>query len=99
MTGQNVRWGILGPGGIAGTFAADLPLVPGAELAAVGSRNQATADAFAAKYGFARAHGSYAELAADPDVDVVYVATPHAFHLAAPGLPRGRQGGAGARSR
>jgi predicted dehydrogenase len=82
MTGQNVRWGILGPGGIAATFAADLPLVPGAELAAVGSRSQASADAFAEKYGFARAHGSYAALAADDEVDVVYVATPHAFHLA-----------------
>ncbi|MEV6297924.1 Gfo/Idh/MocA family oxidoreductase [Actinoplanes sp. NPDC051861] len=81
MTGQNVRWGILGPGGIAATFAADLPLVPGAELAAVGSRSLATAEKFAERYGFARAHGSYAELAADDGVDVVYVATPHAFHL------------------
>ncbi|MEV6344458.1 Gfo/Idh/MocA family oxidoreductase [Actinoplanes sp. NPDC051851] len=83
MTGEKVRWGILGPGGIAAAFAADLPLVPGAELAAVGSRSQASADAFAERHGFARAHGSYAALAADPDVDVVYVATPHAFHLPA----------------
>ncbi|MBG0566826.1 Gfo/Idh/MocA family protein [Actinoplanes aureus] len=81
MNGQNVRWGILGPGGIASTFAADLPLVPGAELAAVGSRSLASAQAFAERHGFARAHGSYAELAADDGVDVVYVATPHAFHL------------------
>ncbi|WP_045747856.1 Gfo/Idh/MocA family protein [Actinoplanes rectilineatus] len=81
MTEQNVRWGILGPGGIANAFAADLKLVPGAELAAVGSRSAATAETFAARHGFARAHGSYAELAADDDVDVVYVATPHAFHL------------------
>ncbi|WP_250028175.1 Gfo/Idh/MocA family protein [Paractinoplanes maris] len=80
MTEQKVRWGILGPGGIAASFAADLPLVPGAELAAVGSRNQQTADAFAERFGFARAHGSYADLAADPDVDVIYIATPHAFH-------------------
>ncbi|WP_249999512.1 Gfo/Idh/MocA family protein [Actinoplanes sp. M2I2] len=80
MTEQKVRWGILGPGGIAASFAADLPLVPGAELAAVGSRNQQTASAFAERFGFARAHGSYADLAADPDVDVIYVATPHAFH-------------------
>ncbi|MDI6103905.1 Gfo/Idh/MocA family oxidoreductase [Actinoplanes sp. NEAU-A12] len=83
MTGQKVRWGILGPGGIASTFAADLPLVEGAELAAVGSRNAASAQAFAERYGFARAHGSYADLAADDGVDVVYVATPHAFHLEA----------------
>ncbi len=80
MTEQKVRWGILGPGGIAAQFAADLQHVEGAELAAVGSRSAATATAFAERFGFARAHGSYAELAADPDVDVVYVATPHAFH-------------------
>ena len=81
MTEKNVRWGILGTGGIASTFASDLPLVPGAELAAVGSRTGAAATAFAERHGFARAHGSWAELAADPGVDVIYVATPHAFHL------------------
>jgi predicted dehydrogenase len=81
MTQKNVRWGILGTGGIASTFAADLPLVPGAELAAVGSRTSAAAAAFAERHGFARAHGSWAELAADPEVDVIYVATPHAFHF------------------
>ncbi|UQU65358.1 Gfo/Idh/MocA family oxidoreductase [Couchioplanes caeruleus] len=77
------RWGILGTGGIAATFASDLPLAPGAELAAVGSRTPEAAAAFAERHGFARAHGSWAELAADPDVDVVYVATPHAHHHAA----------------
>ncbi|PRY28786.1 Gfo/Idh/MocA family protein [Pseudosporangium ferrugineum] len=77
------RWGILGTGGIAATFASDLPLVPGAELAAVGSRTPEAAAAFAQRHGFARSHGSWAELAADPDVDVIYVATPHAFHHAA----------------
>jgi predicted dehydrogenase len=80
---DTVRWGILGTGGIATQFARDLPRVPGAELAAVGSRTTAAADRFAAEHGFARAHGSWAELAADPGVDVVYVATPHAFHLPA----------------
>ncbi|GAA2647593.1 Gfo/Idh/MocA family protein [Paractinoplanes durhamensis] len=83
MTAQKVRWGIVGPGGIAAQFAKDLPLVEGAELAAVGSRSAETAAAFAERYGFARSYGSYAELAADPEVDVVYVATPHAQHLAA----------------
>jgi predicted dehydrogenase len=83
MTAQKVRWGILGLGGIAAQFAKDLPLVAGAELAAVGSRSAETAASFAQEYGFARAHGSYAELAADPDVDVVYIATPHAQHYAA----------------
>ncbi|MCY1142711.1 Gfo/Idh/MocA family oxidoreductase [Actinoplanes sp. Pm04-4] len=83
MTEQKVRWGILGPGGIAAQFAGDLSLVPGAELAAVGSRRPETATAFAERFGFARAHGSYADLAADPRVDVVYIATPHAFHAEA----------------
>jgi predicted dehydrogenase len=81
MTAEKVRWGILAPGGIAERFAADLALVEGAELAAVGSRSQASAEAFAERFGFARAHGSYADLAADDGVDVVYVATPHAMHF------------------
>jgi predicted dehydrogenase len=81
VTKPKVRWGILAPGGIAERFAADLALVEGAELAAVGSRSQASAEAFAERFGFARAHGSYADLAADDGVDVVYVATPHAMHF------------------
>ena len=83
MTAQTVRWGILGTGGIAATFASDLPHVPGATLAAVGSRTPEAAATFAGKHGAARAHGSWADLAADPDVDVIYVATPHASHHAA----------------
>jgi predicted dehydrogenase len=83
MTDTVIRWGILGTGGIAAAFAGDLPRVAGAELAAVGSRASSSAAAFAERHGFARAHGSWEELAADPDVDVVYVATPHAFHLSA----------------
>jgi predicted dehydrogenase len=83
MTDTSVRWGVLGTGGIATAFASDLPRVPGAELAAVGSRRPETAAAFAERHGFARAHGSWAELAADDAVDVVYVATPHAYHLPA----------------
>ncbi|HEU4346758.1 MAG TPA: Gfo/Idh/MocA family oxidoreductase [Actinoplanes sp.] len=80
---MTIRWGVLGTGGIADAFAGDLPLVDGAELAAVGSRRLDTAEAFARRHGFARAHGSWAELAADPEVDVIYVATPHATHHAA----------------
>ena len=83
MSIVTVRWGILGTGGIADTFAGDLPLVEGAELAAVGSRRLETARAFAERHGATRAHGSWADLAADPDVDVIYVATPHAAHYAA----------------
>jgi predicted dehydrogenase len=83
MTDRPVRWGVLGAGHIAGKFVSDLPRVPGAQLAAVGGRTLATAEKFAAEHGAARAHGSWAELAADPDVDVVYVATPHVGHHAA----------------
>ncbi|HKT02896.1 MAG TPA: Gfo/Idh/MocA family oxidoreductase [Rugosimonospora sp.] len=77
------RWGILATGGIAGTFATDLKLLPQAELVAVGSRRRETAQAFAAKHDIPRAYGSWAELAADPDLDVVYVATPHGAHYEA----------------
>ena len=61
----------------------DLREVPGARIAAVGSRTTGSAEAFAEEYGGpdCRAHASYADLVADPDVDVVYVATPHALHL------------------
>ncbi|SDM03272.1 Gfo/Idh/MocA family protein [Microbacterium azadirachtae] len=76
-----LRWGILATGGIAAAFAADLRTA-GLDLVAVGSRSQESADAFAARYGIARAHGSYEALAADPEVDIVYVATPHPMHHA-----------------
>lgn len=75
-----LRWGILATGKIADTFAADLALVPGAELVGSGSRSQATADAFAARHG-GRAYGSYDALVADPDVETVYIASPHSLHL------------------
>jgi predicted dehydrogenase len=80
VTDTSIRWGILATGKIARTFAADLALTPGAELAAVGSRRPAAAQAFAQEHG-GRAHGSYEDLVADPDVDVVYIASPHALHL------------------
>ena len=77
---MTTRWGILATGKIARTFARDLALVPDAELVAVGSRRLASAEAFAAEHG-GTAYGSYEELVADPAVDVVYVASPHALHL------------------
>lgn len=77
------RWGVLGTGRIAATIASELALVEGAQRWAVASRDRDRAEAFAASHGFARSYGSYAELVADPAVDVVYVATPHAQHLAA----------------
>ncbi|WP_166389508.1 Gfo/Idh/MocA family protein [Nocardioides ochotonae] len=80
-TSRPVRWGILATGKIAHSFARDLLLVPGAELVAVGSRRPESARAFAAAYDVPAAYGSYAELVADPAVEVVYVASPHALHL------------------
>jgi predicted dehydrogenase len=80
------RWGILATGGIARAFVADLKLLPEADLVAVGSRRLDTAQAFAAKHQIPRAYGSWAELAADPDLDVIYVATPHSAHHAASSL-------------
>jgi predicted dehydrogenase len=75
-----VRWGILGTGAIAQQFAEGLRAVPDAELAAVGSRSQATADAFADTWDIPRRHAFYEALAADPEIDVIYIATPHPFH-------------------
>jgi predicted dehydrogenase len=77
-----VRWGILGTGHIAGVFTEDLLARPGHAVLAVGSRTPGTAAAFARRHQIPRAHGSYAELAADPDIDVVYVASPQSAHLA-----------------
>ena len=75
-----IRWGILGTGGIAHQFAAGLADLPEAELLAVGSRTEASAGKFADEFDAPKAYGSYADLAADPDVEVIYVATPHVFH-------------------
>lgn len=76
-----IRWGILGTGWIADSFAKDLRLLPDAQVAAVGSRTLDKAQTFAADYD-ARAYGSYAELVEDPEIDAVYVATPHPSHHA-----------------
>ncbi|MGI8415671.1 MAG: Gfo/Idh/MocA family protein [Nakamurella sp.] len=77
-----VRWGIVGPGRIAAKMAADFPLVPDAQLVAVASRSADRAAAFAVDHGIARSHGSYREMIADPEVDVLYIATPHPQHHA-----------------
>jgi predicted dehydrogenase len=75
------RWGILATGGIAAKFASDLQEhVPSAVITAVGSRSQEAASQFAQRFDIKRAHGSWHDLAADPDVDVIYVATPHSHH-------------------
>lgn len=77
---HTVGWGILGAGRIAGRFAAEAKLVPGARLVAVGARSAERAAQFAQQNGVARAYGSYADLVADPEVDAVYVATLHPQH-------------------
>ncbi len=76
-----VRWGILSTGHIAGKFAAALRLAEGAELYAVASRGRERAEAFARIHGITKAYGSYRELVEDRRVDVVYIGTPHVFHL------------------
>ncbi|GAB6856920.1 Gfo/Idh/MocA family protein [Microbacterium xylanilyticum] len=72
-------WGILGTGLIAGIFVDDLR-IDGHRIAAVGSRTAGSAQAFAAAQGIDRAHGGYEELVTDPEVDIVYVATPNSLH-------------------
>ncbi|MDQ1584188.1 MAG: hypothetical protein QOF36_2242 [Microbacteriaceae bacterium] len=76
---ETIRWGILATGGIAHSFVNDLKS-DGHTVQAVGSRSQEKADAFAAEFGIPNAHGSYEDLVADPEVDIVYIATPHPFH-------------------
>ncbi len=80
MEGSPVRWGILGTGGIASTFVTDLQLSASGVAIAVGSRSQGSADRFADEFGIPNRHAGYASLVADPEVDVVYVATPHPMH-------------------
>jgi predicted dehydrogenase len=77
---DKIRWGILGTGAIARKFADGLTHADGAQLLAVGSRSQHSADAFGAEYDIPHCHASYEQLAGDADVDVVYVATPHTLH-------------------
>ncbi|MEP7258206.1 MAG: Gfo/Idh/MocA family oxidoreductase [Flavitalea sp.] len=77
---HKIRWGILGCGNIAAKFAADLSFVEDAVVTSVASRSLDKAKAFAVRFGAAHAYGSYEELARDPEVDVIYVATPHSHH-------------------
>ncbi len=77
---DRIGWGILGTGRIAHKFALGLSFLDDAQLVAVGSRAQETADRFGEEWSIPHRHASYEELAGDPDVDVVYVATPHPFH-------------------
>jgi predicted dehydrogenase len=78
-----LRWGVVGTGGIARAFTADLALTDSGTVVAVGSRTQQAADRFADEYDVPHRHDSYAALVEDPDVDAVYVATPHPMHAPA----------------
>ncbi|MGB3185744.1 MAG: Gfo/Idh/MocA family oxidoreductase [Ornithinimicrobium sp.] len=79
---DELRWGIVGPGRIARNVVSDFRHVPGSVVAAVASRSQDRAQAFADEFGVDHAHDSYRAIIDDPDVDVLYIATPHPQHLA-----------------
>ena len=75
------RWGIAGTGRIASDFVRDFSAIEDGRVSAVGSRTSAGAEKFASSRNIARVHGSMADLAADPDIDIVYVAGIHPVHL------------------
>jgi predicted dehydrogenase len=77
---EQIRWGIVGAGRIAKTFANDIAYAPSASVYAVASRQLGSARSFAQKFDIPQAYASYAELFDDPKVDAVYIATPHSHH-------------------
>jgi scyllo-inositol 2-dehydrogenase (NADP+) len=77
---KTYKWGILGTGFIAQKMADALPFVPQSKLYAIASRKTETANAFAKQYNVEKAYGSYEDLVQDPEVDIVYIATPHNLH-------------------
>lgn len=77
---RRVRWGMLTTGRIAAQFAADFPHVANGELVAIASRTAQAAEAFAQRHSIPQSHASYAALFDDPDVEAVYIATPHSMH-------------------
>ena len=81
MADRKIKWGILSTGWIAHKFATALQVADNSEIYAVGSRNIQTAKKFANEFGIPKAYGSYQELVSDPNVDVIYIATPHNLHL------------------
>jgi len=78
---KTYNWAILGCGKIARKFATDLKLCPNARLYAASSRSMENAQTFATELGFEKAYGSYEEMVNDPEVDVVYIASPHSHHF------------------
>jgi predicted dehydrogenase len=82
MTTEPLGWGLIGTGMIATAFAKDMTLTRSGRVVAVGSRSKESAEVFATAFDIPNRHGSYEALVADPEVDVVYVATPHPMHHA-----------------
>ncbi len=82
MDGGKLRWGILGLGRIADAFARGLASSKSSQLIACGSNSSERAEAFSRKWGVPKRHSSWEALAADPEVDAVYIATPHPMHKA-----------------
>ena len=80
MPKNTIHWGILGPGSISKKFAQGLQVVSDAKITAVGSRDKTRADDFAREFDVPHAYASYEALVMDPDVDVIYIGTPHNFH-------------------
>jgi len=81
MPDRKIKWGIISTGWIAHKFAAALQVVDNSELYAVGSRNVQTAEQFADEFKIPKSYGSYQELVQDPNVDIVYIGTPHNLHM------------------
>jgi predicted dehydrogenase len=77
---KSIKWGIIGTGWIAEKFAEGLSVLPDAKLKAVASRTMERAELFAGKYRVDTVYGSYDQIVRDPDIDVVYIATPHPYH-------------------
>lgn len=76
-----IRWGIIGAGWISEKFASDFKAVKGGTLVAVAARDIEAARQFATKHQIPKAYGSYKEMVADPEIDVVYIGTTHNFHF------------------
>lgn len=77
---KKYKWGILAPGKMSAKFTKGIKILENSELYAVGSRDMERAQKFAAEFGFSKFYSSYEELAKDPDVEVIYVASPHSYH-------------------
>lgn len=77
---DRIKWGIMGTGRIAGSFAVALNYLEDAELYGIGSRSEERADAFSDEYSVPKSFHDYESLVNNPDIDVVYIATPHSLH-------------------